>query len=87
MQQQILNHLNDLRIAEKMPHSEIKDLQIEEFFAWISGLDIGYLLIDDQSVDYIRYRYVSYDHPEYSFAVTVIQTDKNDMIMIDADFE
>lgn len=87
MKQQFLNHLNALLIAEQMLHSEVKDRQIEGFFTWISTLNKDDLFTDYQTHNNIRYRYVSYSVGELCFSVTVIQTNEDDMIMIDKNFE
>lgn len=87
MKQRFLNRINALRIAEQMPHSEIKDRQIEDFLTWISTLNKDDLLIDEQTHNSIRYRYISYSDSELSFSITIIQTNNDDMIVIDTNFD
>ncbi len=85
MKQKIINSVSLLRLAESIRPCKLKDLQIDDFFKEMS--DLGITVDERQSGD-IRYREVWSSDKEQGFelSVAVIQTGKDDMIIIDVDF-
>jgi hypothetical protein len=85
MKQKILNTVSLLRLAESIQPCKLKDLQIDDFFKEMT--DLG-LTVDERQSGDIRHREVGCTDEEqgFEFSVAVIQTGKDDMIIIDADF-
>lgn len=85
MKQKILNAVTLLRLAEPIQPCDLKDLQIDDFFKQMT--DLG-LTVDERQSGDIRHREVGCSDEEqgFEFSVVVIQTGKDDMIIIDADF-
>jgi hypothetical protein len=85
MKQKIKNAVSLLRLAEPIQPCTMKDLQIDEFFKEMSDLGLS---VDERQSGDIKYREVARSDKEqgFEFSVIVIQTEKDDMIIIDAEF-
>jgi hypothetical protein len=80
--QQLQHCITALKITEQLPEGQLKDRQIDDFFTEISKLGIT---IDTRTSGDIRYRTFRHFNPGEcrEISVTVIQSEKSSMVIID----
>lgn len=86
MKDQLRYCINALRITEQLPSCELKDQQIDDVLTEIAKLDIE---IDNRYSEGggIRFReFYAFNEGDLEISVIVIQTYKDELIIIDADF-
>lgn len=83
MQQQLQHCIAALKSTDQLPESQLKDQEIEDFFNEISKLGIPITTLTSGD---IRYRTLRHFNPGegYEIIVTVIQSEKSSLIIIDA---
>jgi hypothetical protein len=82
VEQQLQHCITALKDTDQLPECQLKDQEIEGFFVEISKLRIP---IDIRTSGDIRYRALRHFNPSESreVSVTVIQSEKTSMIIID----
>lgn len=83
MEQQLQHCITALQIAEQLPEGQLKNERINDFFTEISKLRIP---IGKRTSGDIQYRTLRHFNPGegYEIIVTVIQSEKSSLIIIDA---
>jgi hypothetical protein len=83
MERQLRDCITALKTTDQLPESQLKNQEIEDFFNEISKLRIP---ISTRTSGDIRYRTLRHFNPGegYEIIVTVIQSEKSSLIIIDA---